>query len=269
MIKRRERKNVRLLDLKCLTICLHLTASTEAVEISVFRVDGMVLTVDFASSCCNPSEYHLMCGETGQFYNMMTGCHSRWSCQCPECSKRWKRKVIRRFTDGIAAMKTPRFLTLTLTKKRAMWDNLDRLWDMRRELFIRLRKHGIKIRSWLGVIELPNHAHLVIDSDYIPWKLLSKIWHTVTGDSYIVDIRRINKKGHMIGYLVKYLGKTLGKSYIDPMEFKGFHIVQSWNVPPLPDLERPCPVCGRLHDAILISEDQFWADQDRHAADDG
>lgn len=222
--------------------------------------------LDKARECQHPKDYYFVCPETEQTYGMIVACHSRFRCQCPDCSKRWKRKVMKKFYWGIAAMKKPKFLTLTLTKRRSDGIKLDEIWEMRKALFKKLRKRGYRIDSWLGVVEMPNHVHIVLDGDYIPQDLISKTWHTITGDSYIVDIRRVRKEGRVISYLSKYLGKSLGTSE-DMERLRGFHVVQSYNLPPLDVQLCTCPICGQVHAFVMISEEQFYHDPDRQAPD--
>jgi hypothetical protein len=103
------------------------------------------------------------------------------------------------------------------------------------------------------VIEPPNHVHALWDSDFIPQSGLSEIWATVTGDSFIVDIRPVSryKKGAVARYLTKYLTKTINiitgteftkllsrqdiGGYKDPIKeqynfLTGLHLIGSWNV---------------------------------------
>ena len=36
------------------------------------------------------------------------------------------------------------------------------------------------------------HAHLLIDGAFLPWRELRASWHDVTGDSWVVDVRRVD-----------------------------------------------------------------------------
>jgi hypothetical protein len=54
------------------------------------------------------------------------------------------------------------------------------IWSLRKDLFRRIRSAGYQIRGWVGVVEYPNHLHIVMDSEYIPQQQVSKIWKAVT-----------------------------------------------------------------------------------------
>lgn len=221
-----------------------------------------MMVVDRSAGCVNAKSLYFKCSEHGHPFELKTGCHSRFECQCPVCSKKWNGLNRKKFAEAIAGMARPRFLTLTLTKRRAIRDNLDRIWDCRRALFRKLRAQGFKIHAWIGVVELPNHIHMVIDSDYIPQRDISKVWKTVTGDSYIVDIRQVKVDRHRaargaVAYISKYLTKALGWAGSAPGELKGFHVVQTNGVPALPKRTMKCPCCGSVVGVVHISLEEF------------
>lgn len=222
--------------------------------------------LDLAVGCVNPHRLMLSCdrGETPLFYEAKVGCHKRFACQCPECSRRWKNKTIVRFKRGIKAMDRPKFMTLTLTKRRSPADNLNRLWDMRKSLFRTLARKGFVITGWLGVVEPPNHVHIVLDCrKFIPQRTISKIWRSVTNDSYIVDIRSALRY-RQSQYLSKYLGKSLGDD-LTQEEIRGFHVVQSHGVKQLPKRSMRCPVCGLEHKPRLLDIEEYYSQPDRWA----
>lgn len=108
------------------------------------------------------------------------------------------------------------------------------LWKFKTAAFKEIKRRGYIIRSWLGVIEPPNHIHLVIDSDFIPVHEISDIWKTKTGDSYIVDIRKINAKKdprQAAAYITKYLSKASAWVGINLDRLEGFHLIGSRGCP--------------------------------------
>jgi len=224
------------------------------------------LILDYSKDCDNAREFFFKCTADDLNYGMLVACHKRFACQCPECSKRWKKKKIAQFIKAVDAMRNPKFLTLTLTRRRSSYENLDRAWNMRRELFKRIRKKGYKIDSWIGVIEFPVHIHLVIDCQkFVPQPFIKAIWHTITGDSYIVHIKRCGDRLRMVWYLSKYLGKGLGDLSLNADEIKGFHIVQSYNLPSYMPKPKICPVCGCVHYVSMITEEEYWHDSGKIA----
>jgi len=160
-------------------------------------------------------------------------------------------------------MRSPRFLTLTLTKKVSVHVNIKRIWTMRKALFRKLRDSGYRIGSWCAVVELPNHIHLVIDSDYIPQSEVSSIWKTLTGDSYIVDIRRRESlqrdPRRAVHYLAKYLTKMSSWRGINLDLLEGFHLIGSYALHQRLAKHLKCPECGNLQGYRKIPLDGYEA----------
>lgn len=50
------------------------------------------------------------------------------------------------------------------------------------------------------------HLHVMLDAEFLPQRELSKLWLEVTGDSSIVDVRRI-PGGQAASYVTKYVSK--------------------------------------------------------------
>jgi hypothetical protein len=165
-------------------------------------------------------------------------------------------------TAGLWGMKAPKLLTLTLNKHYGASENMERIWAMKNALFHKLRYLGYQIRAWFAVVEFPNHIHIVIDCDYIPHDSLSKHWRTLTGDSYIVDVRKINlpREGgsRVVGYVTKYLTKGADCPDLDRFDLKSFHIIGSWGL----NLDAAPPFfcdCGASHSLVLLREDDIDA----------
>lgn len=163
-----------------------------------------------------------------------------------------------RYYKGVVKMKNPKFLTLTLQKNVGnLQSRLMNLWEMRKTLFYYLTrgvpygKNGKKkkyvIRSWCGIIEPPNHVHIVVDCEFIPSDLISKVWHTVTGDSYIVDIREVDRSDlrKVAGYITKYMTKAGQWAGMNLDLLEGFHLIASWGLAN-DKVRKPVCVCGTL-----------------------
>lgn len=190
----------------------------------------------------------------------------------------------------MANFKNPKFLTLTQLKKGnkehgyyGTVDRLKRIWECRKALFKEVRRRGYRISSWCGVCEPPNHVHLVIDSpDFIPWRELSTIWKTITGDSFIVDIKEVKKdRQRLAGYLAKYLSKASAYTgFISSEDFdnqehfegwkpkpvsvrinleqlKGFHLKASDNLDLDPPKQLTCDHCAHTGTMKKIFSEEF------------
>lgn len=133
----------------------------------------------------------------------------RWT--CPHCHEINRARVI-----GLARAGKPRaLLTLTVNSKRFPDPQTAAAALKRglRLLRLRLDRHPRFQRfSFLAVFEKHKsgfpHLHLLIRSDFIPWKVLRGMWEGITGD-YQVDIRKIDSRGKAAFYVAKYIGKDL------------------------------------------------------------
>lgn len=223
----------------------------------------MTIEVDYSGDCSD-SRVHYMEGSCGHAIAIRTGCNKRFDYFCPSCAKKWRMKTQRRYEAAVRHFQTPKFMTLTLTKRRSLIENISRIWDMRKALFRRLRAEGYVIRGWCGVVELPNHVHLIVDCDFIPQWEISKIWKTITGDSYVVDIRAV-KRGRdgdtasYLRYLTKYITKASEWDGINLDFFEGFHIINSNGLVKEEKRLLPCPCCGHLGHWTRILEEKFFA----------
>lgn len=144
-------------------------------------------------------------------------CHNRW---CVPCSTQ-KRLTL---TNNLR-VKLPqvplRLITLTLRATHApLADQLNRLT----ECFRRLRHHPLikpRLTGGLSFLEITlnpksqlwhPHLHLLAQGRYIPQGLLSQIWHQLTGDSHIVDIRTVHNPDQAAVYVAKYAAKSCDTS---------------------------------------------------------
>lgn len=148
------------------------------------------------------------------------------SYSCPICGKK---KVL----DLVDKLKTVdfrkyRFFTLTLKNKKNYDDtekNLKRVGECFNKLNNKLRKKPqYKGLEYFRVTEIGMdgmvHIHGVWNK-YVPVKELSEMWETITKDSYVVNVKRIQSKNDVTNYLFKYLTKDVAKSdmNIDPAFF--------------------------------------------------
>lgn len=114
------------------------------------------------------------------------------------------------------------FLTLTVGGDRS---NLRKTIDHLYQSFARLRRSPLwKKRVYGGAAFLEihyseksqqwhPHLHIVMMSEYIDQGILSQAWKAATGDSFIVDIRRIRQDKLVAYYVTKYASKPLDGSF--------------------------------------------------------
>ena len=59
------------------------------------------------------------------------------------------------------------------------------------------------------------HLHIVAEAKYLDQSALSAQWHKITGDSYIVDVRRVGAKSGAVQYITKYVTKAADPSIVN------------------------------------------------------
>jgi hypothetical protein len=220
-------------------------------EISSPQTEPVTFDLAGLKGCEHGHELFRSCERCGGVEKLVVPCNSRFLRVCPSCSRRWERGVLSRFMTGIQSMKAPKLITLTL-RKPCGHERFLSIWVLRQYLFHNLVRRGYAIRSWCGIPEYPNHIHLVVDCDYVPKHEIKQIWHGITGDSYIVDVKALrgNRDGFegASSYLTKYLTKSIrfdpvylqetvwgGATQYDApsaetLDLRGFHLVGSWGL---------------------------------------
>lgn len=145
-------------------------------------------------------------------------CHDRLCTPCANL-RSWR---IEQALLAMIAGKTTTFITLTLAGgKIPLQAKLDKLYRS----FKALRNHPLwedAVRGGAAFLEVKwsdraqtwhPHLHIVCESGYMPQDQLSKAWHSITRDSYIVDIRKVRDAQKAGGYICKYASKPLNSSF--------------------------------------------------------
>jgi len=153
----------------------------------------------------------------GIFRLVTNGCRDRW---CEACSSEKRRTIVRNVRDKLEGLEL-RFLTLTLkSRPDTLTEQLNRLYKCFR-MFRQRSRIKKCMKGGLYFVELTvnetsglwhPHLHVLFVGDYLPKRVASDTWLSCTGDSFIVDIARIQDSGHAAGYLAKYAGKAVPKS---------------------------------------------------------
>ena len=58
------------------------------------------------------------------------------------------------------------------------------------------------------------HCHIIAESSFLDSQELSREWHSVTGDSPVVDVRAIKDLDHAARYVAKYGSKPCDRSVL-------------------------------------------------------
>jgi hypothetical protein len=59
------------------------------------------------------------------------------------------------------------------------------------------------------------HLHILCEGDFIPAQQLSEAWLAATGDSHIVDVRRITNDRQAAAYVTKYVTKPIDAALVE------------------------------------------------------
>jgi len=131
---------------------------------------------------------------------------------CEKChQQRLRKKIIRPVEFVCRHFKNIKFVTLTAPPVKHITKNL---YNKRREM-VSAFLLGINCKdAWIrfeikksGQPDNPFylHCHILGIFKYVPQKIMSALWESVTKGSKIVDVRKAKNTKHVIAYLTKYL----------------------------------------------------------------
>lgn len=153
-------------------------------------------------------------------------CHDRF---CRPCAS-FKGRTIAGNVRAVLGRNPFRFVTLTIkTTDLTLTEAVHKLYRS----FSALRRTKLwqdKVLGGCAVCEVKPrasgagwhpHLHLVTHGSFLPHKALSNVWHKITGDSYIVDVRFGKDPDHAARYVSKYIGKPFHADVIrDPARLR-------------------------------------------------
>lgn len=187
--------------------------------------DALVRTYQSASrimafQSCGDGAYVLKSNENPPRYRVAgSSCHDRF---CQVCAHERSQAIALNVVEHAGSVRV-RFLTLTLRQSAtSLQSTIDRLYDCFRRLQ-RLKFWRQHVEGGVGFLELkynPNgeswncHLHVLLQGKFMPQRELSRVWHQVTGDSYIVDIRLPKGKDRVLQYVTKYASKPLNTTFL-------------------------------------------------------
>jgi len=159
-----------------------------------------------------------------EFRIKQTKCHDRF---CVPCSQERASRVRHSLLNHMKDMVDLKLITLTL---RNMPVTLTEALDRITRCFRLLRNKPLwkkKITGGVWIIETKIgeksgewhcHIHCVAQGKFFPQNLLSQLWHAITGDSKIVDIRPVGAKRGAVSYITKYVTKAADTSIVNDPE---------------------------------------------------
>lgn len=153
-------------------------------------------------------------------------CRDRW---CAVCAHRRGNQMAARILND-RDPRALRFLTLTLRvvprgqaapgEPGSLKYALDRLYAAFRRLrALSLWRNGVTGGAAFTEIKWSNasqgwhvHVHALIEGRYLPHPKLKEAWHRITGDSHVVDIRRVRTTTNAVNYVTRYVTKAWDRS---------------------------------------------------------
>lgn len=135
--------------------------------------------------------------ESGQVFIESNSCGLRW---CPMCAAKVRKTTAANAADWIKHIPDPKFLTLTLKHTDApLGQQVTQLYRSFALLRKRKQLKGLfRGGIWFFQIKFNTehqqfhpHLHILLDGKRRERTLISKLWLDVTGDSCVIDIRKI------------------------------------------------------------------------------
>jgi len=151
--------------------------------------------------------------ETGMVRVASSTCKLRW---CPLCANAKSNYIARNCEDWLKVQRQPKMLTLTLKHSNAPLEHqIDSLYKSFRKLRLsKLFKKQVYGGIWFFQIKRSKtddlwhpHLHCLISSEYLPQRLLSKMWYKITLTSNVVDIRSIRDFGTASKEVARYCAR--------------------------------------------------------------
>jgi hypothetical protein len=207
----------------------------------------------------------LKCSVCGFLYDVPLNCGDRL---CPVCSRRRYGVLINRYREFFEHLSPGACRFVTVTLKHDVSTDLESQHQILVESVHKLIEYGKKHWGWQGGVfayQATNkgqgwhdHAHLIVQGgDFVPQEELSKVWQSITRDSYVVGIRFVLNALDDLGYLLGYTLSVDGVWGDDARAeynrvFKGRRLLQSWGTwfnrmakkEDDGDAEFVCPKCG-------------------------
>lgn len=184
---------------------------------------------------CGSHAYVYASTETPVSYRLGgSSCRDRF---CIPCSIDRSRCLATNVLNQLKGKKT-RFVTLTLKQRYDHpRDVLDRITACFRKLRSK-RWWKTKVFGGCGFIEIKwstanedwnIHLHLIVHGRYLPQAELSRIWHEITQDSHIVDVRFVHDDARVAKYVAKYVSKPFNDTFVNRNELLDTIIVATTN----------------------------------------
>lgn len=146
-------------------------------------------------------------------------CHDRF---CLPCANERSHAIALNVLD-VVKKRTLRFLTLTVkSDAEPLSDLLDKLHNS----FQKLRRTKLWKKCVDGGVAFLEinwseqrqrwhpHFHILIEGRYLPYAQLKSLWLSITGDSFVIEIRIVRDAPTAARYVTKYASKPFNKTFL-------------------------------------------------------
>jgi hypothetical protein len=146
---------------------------------------------------CRKYAFFFRNNETGHLRIQSSRCKLRW---CPIC-RDVSRQIVTTAVDGwLCRQKYPKMLTFTLKHSDdELFMQVQHLYDCFRKIRQRAYfKQNINGGVWFFQLKLNlqtnqwhPHIHCLVNGNFLKHSRLSELWHKITGDSFVIDVRPV------------------------------------------------------------------------------
>lgn len=215
---------------------------------------------------CNENYFWWSCDKCGNAIKVHVTCKRR---TCPKCARIRSLRLVEMYLPVVLCFQWACLVTLTL--KVVPYGDVQEQVDRITASFRKLRMRKVwNAKNGIASIEIVKeetncwyvHLHTLVDSKWMDQKALSDAWKKITGDSYIVDIRRIKSdKRSALREVLKYQTKIWqlseeDKEFVEET-FKHRRFVYTFGIKKPEKSEfkgMKCKLCGGN---LVLMEDQF------------
>jgi hypothetical protein len=144
------------------------------------------------------------------FARVLVLCSCNDHVNCPVCRLKRITRLQRKYLPALLTFKNAKLLTLTLKRSGL---GLEYDFEKLQSCLTKLKRSKAwtdRVSAYFGSKEIVAnnvHAHIIIDGHFWDQAEISKQWAEITGDSFIVDIRRLKNPKKAIKEVFKYIVK--------------------------------------------------------------
>ena len=162
---------------------------------------------------CRTLAYFYWNRESAKVRVISNACRLRW---CPMCSQARYNTIRHAVSNWLKGIRSPKFFTVTMRNcNTPLHEQIDRLYkafkDLRRHKGLKSRIRGgvwfFQVKRGKNSGQWHPHLHILLDSDYIPKRELSLEWFMATGNSFIIDIRKVEDPEKVSDYVSRYCAR--------------------------------------------------------------